>query len=77
MEIDENLLTLDEFINLPTTVSFNVVNIDRFQAYARDKPYIRLGTQLANLLVIAYTNQKNISTIACSTCLTTTTIKKF
>ncbi len=63
MEIDENILTLDEFIKLPTTVSFNVVNIDRFQAYARDKPYIRLGTQLANLLVIAYTNQNNISRI--------------
>ncbi len=60
MEIDENLLPLDEFVNLPTTVSFNVVNTDRFQAYIRDKPYIRLGTQLANLVVIAYTNKKNI-----------------
>ncbi len=57
---EEDLLPLDEFIKLPTTVSFSIVNIDRFQAYARDKPYIRIGTQLANLLAIAYTNKKNI-----------------
>lgn len=58
--IDENELPLDEFIKLPTTVDFQVINTGRFQEYIRDKPYIRVGTQLENSYAIAYTNEKYI-----------------
>lgn len=58
--IDENSLTLDEFIKLPTTVDFQILNTDRFIAYAKDKPYLRFGTQLANNYIVGYTNVKNL-----------------
>jgi subtilisin family serine protease len=57
---EDYLLPLDEFVKLPTTVSFNVVNTERFQIFLKDRPYIRLGTELANKLIIAYTNKDNI-----------------
>lgn len=58
--INENDLPLDEFIKLPTTVNFNVINTERFKAYVKDKPYLKLGTQLANELVVVYTNKDNL-----------------
>ncbi len=60
MEIDEDLLPLDEFVRLPTTVDFNVINTDRFKIYVQDKPFIRLGTELANEYIVAYTNKKHL-----------------
>ncbi|WMI80010.1 S8 family peptidase [Anaerotignum sp. MB30-C6] len=60
MNINENDLPLEEFVKLPTTVDFNVINTDRFKQFIADKPYIKLGTELANELVIAYTNKDNI-----------------
>lgn len=63
MEINENLLPLDEFVKLPTTVAFTVMYNERFQSYIRDKPYIKVGTQFANLLAVAYTNQAYINDI--------------
>ncbi|WP_352400766.1 S8 family peptidase [Anaerotignum sp.] len=59
-DINENDLSLDEFVKLPTTVDFNVINTERFKAFAKDRPYLKLGTQLANELVVVYTNQENI-----------------
>lgn len=56
-------LPLEEFIKLPTTVDFNVVNTDRFKQFAKDRPFLRLGTQFANELVIVYTNQDNLPTL--------------
>jgi len=58
--IDENDLPLDEFIKLPTTVDVHVINSDRFKLYVRNKPYLRLGTETANEVVIVYTNISNI-----------------
>ncbi len=63
MEIDENALPLDEFIKLPTTVAFNVINTDRFKLFVKDRPYIRLGTQLANEVVVAYINKEYINKV--------------
>lgn len=58
--IDENDLPLDEFIKLPTTVDVHVINSDRFKLYVRNKPYLRLGTETTNEVVIVYTNISNI-----------------
>jgi hypothetical protein len=32
---DEDALPLGEFVKLPTTVDFQVINTDRFQLYAK------------------------------------------
>ncbi|KXL53210.1 subtilase family protein [Anaerotignum neopropionicum] len=53
-------LTLDEFIKLPTTVDFAFVNTDRFKLFVKDKPYIKLGTEMANEMIVLYTNKDNI-----------------
>lgn len=57
---DEDRLPLEEYIRLPTTVDFQVINTARFQAYAADKPYLHFGTELANNYIIVYTNEKYI-----------------
>lgn len=44
--IDEGLLSLEEFIKLPTTVAFDTINTKRFQNFVKDNPYIKVGTQL-------------------------------
>ncbi len=58
--IDEDSLPLSEYVKLPTTVDFQVINTGRFLEYAKDKPYIHLGTELANHYLVAYTNEKYI-----------------
>ncbi len=63
MEIDENLLPLDEFIRLPTTVGFKITDIAKARSYLIDKPFIRIGTQFVNLFAIVYTNKNNINKI--------------
>ncbi len=57
---DEDRLPLEEYIKLSTTVDFQVINTARFREYARDKPYLHFGTELANNYVIVYTNEKYI-----------------
>lgn len=61
--IDENDLPLEEFVKLPTTIDFNVINTDRFKKFIQDKPYIKLGTEFANELIVAYTNENNLQKI--------------
>lgn len=56
--VDENALPLDEFVKLPTTVDFQTINSDRFKIYAKDKPYLHFGTELANNYIVGYTNEK-------------------
>lgn len=63
MEIDENALPLEEFIKLPSTIDFNVINTERFKLYVKDKPYIKLGTEFGNEYIVAYTNKDNIAKI--------------
>ena len=58
--MDEDLLPLEEYVKLPTTVDFQVINTRRFQDYAADKPYLHFGTELANNYIIVYTNEKYI-----------------
>lgn len=58
--IDEDGMPLDEFIKLPTTIDFQVINTERFIAYAKDKPYLHFGTQFANDYIVGYTNVKNL-----------------
>lgn len=57
---EEDLLPLSEYVKLPTTVDFQVINTKRFQEYAKDKPYLHFGTELANHYIIVYTNEKYI-----------------
>ena len=57
---DEDKLPLEEYVKLPTTVDFQVINTARFKEYAKDKPYLHFGTELANNYVIVYTNEKYI-----------------
>ncbi|NCC16362.1 MAG: peptidase [Clostridia bacterium] len=58
--MNEYDLPLDEFIKLPTTVDFTVVNTDRFKLFVKDKPYLKLGTEMSNEMIVVYTNQENI-----------------
>ena len=60
---DEDLLPLEDYVKLPTTVDFQVINTQRFKDYARDKPYLHFGTELANSYVIVYTNEKYIQSL--------------
>lgn len=60
----ENIdLPLSEFIKLPTTVDFNIINTDRFKLYVQDKPYLKLGTEMANELIIVYTHRDNLPSL--------------
>lgn len=56
-------LTLDEFINLPTTVDFHTIYNQSFINYIKDKPYIRVGTILHEAYVIAYTSEDRIEQV--------------
>lgn len=57
----ENIdLPLSEFVKLPTTVDFSIINTDRFKVYVKDKPFIKLGTEMANELIIVYTHKDNL-----------------
>lgn len=62
-EIDENTLPLAEFIKLPTTVDFGSLNTEGFQRYIKDKPYIKVGNEIATGVVIVYTNRDYIQKI--------------
>ncbi|MEA4966269.1 MAG: S8 family peptidase [Oscillospiraceae bacterium] len=58
--IDEDSLSLAEFVKLSTTVDFQVLNTDRLKAFVRDKPYLHFGTELANNYIVGYVNQNRI-----------------
>ena len=57
---EEDKLPLEEYVKLPGTVDFQVINTSRFREYARDKPYLHFGTELEGSYVIVYTNEKYI-----------------
>ncbi|HPR39594.1 MAG TPA: S8 family peptidase [Oscillospiraceae bacterium] len=63
IEIDENTLTLDEFVKLPTTVDFQALNTERFKDYVKVRPYLHPGTELANHYIVIYLNQKYIQSV--------------
>ena len=62
LNIDDELnLPLSEFVKLPTTVDFQVLNTERFKIFARSRPYIRLGTEFENRYIVGYINQAYVS----------------
>lgn len=60
---NEEELSLSEFVRLPDTVDFQVLNTLRFRTYAAQRPYLRIGTELANNYVVIYTNERYISEV--------------
>ena len=60
---EEDKLPLEEFVRLDTTVDFQAIASDRFLKYAAERPYIHLGTRLANDYIVAYTNEIYLSEI--------------
>ncbi|MEM1486207.1 S8 family peptidase [Oscillospiraceae bacterium PP1C4] len=61
--IPENTLSLDEFIKLPTTVAFGKYQSNKFKAFVKNNPYIKIGTEFPTGYVVSYTNKKNIPRI--------------
>lgn len=59
-DINEDLLSLEEFVKLPTTVSFNVFNTDRFKLFVQQRPYLHIGTELASGYIVVYTHIDNL-----------------
>lgn len=55
--------SLEEFVRLPTSVDFQVIDSDSFRSYAAQRPYIYPGTTLANGYTVVYTDEKYISEI--------------
>ncbi len=60
---EEDKLSLEEFVKLETTVDFQAIASDRFLRYAAARPFIHLGTRLANDYIVAYTNEIYIPSI--------------
>ena len=60
MTDEEDLLPLDEFVKLPTTVDFQALATPTFLEYVQQRPYLHLGTRLANDYIVVYTNERNI-----------------
>lgn len=61
--LDETEMSLAEFVSLPTTVSFHVLNTTRFRNYVKERPYIKVGPELKSGYVPAYTSIANIQKV--------------
>lgn len=57
---DEPIMTLEEFVQLPTTVTFNIIITDRFRRFAEQSPELYLGTELETGYMPVYTHRDNI-----------------
>lgn len=57
---EEPRMTLAEFVQLPTTVAFNMINTERFRRFAEQSPDVYLGTELETGYVPVYTNRDNV-----------------
>ena len=62
-DVNEEELPLSEFLKLPTTVDFETINSDRFKLFAKEHPYLRVGTELASGYVVVYTNKNNLQKV--------------
>ena len=58
--MNEDDLPLSEYVKLPGTVDFQVLNTDRFRAFAAQRKYLHVGTELANNYVVVYTDKKYV-----------------
>ena len=62
LNIDDELnLPLSEFVKLPTTVDFQFLNTERFKIFAKNHPYIRLGTEFEDGYIVGYINQAYVT----------------
>lgn len=60
---DVSTMSIEEFVQLPTTVDFGSYNTENFKRYIKDKPYIKVGKELASGLMVAYTDRDKIQSI--------------
>ena len=58
VNLNEDDLPLEEFVKLPTTVDFQAIVNPKFVDYVKTRPYLHLGTELANRYIVVYVNQK-------------------
>jgi len=56
-------LSLNEFLRRPDVVDFNVFFTPAMEAYVAQRPFIKLGTLLANETAILYTTEEHIDDI--------------
>ncbi|MDR3207402.1 MAG: S8 family peptidase [Oscillospiraceae bacterium] len=56
-------MSLEDFVNLPTTTDFYTFYTQPFEAYLATHPDIRVGTVLANRVVIAYAPEGQMESI--------------
>ncbi len=61
--VAEEELSLEEFVKLPTTLTFNAINTIRFRRFVEENPYIRVGTELGTGYVPFYINENNVERI--------------
>lgn len=59
VNVEEGNLSLEEFVKLPTTISYNAINSMRFQDFIRKTPYIKVGTELGTGYVPVYIHKDN------------------
>ena len=60
MDMQPKDMALAEFIKLPTTVSFQVQDSDRFRNFVEENPYIRIGAVLSGGYAIAYVQEDKL-----------------
>lgn len=59
-DAEERAMSLEEFVNLPTTVAFDAILTKQLQRFVTENPFIKIGTQLGTGYVPVYTNIRNI-----------------
>ena len=60
---NEDQLSLEEFVKLPTTADFQLVMTDQLAEKVAAIPYIHIGTRFANGYTVLYANEKYIPQI--------------
>ena len=59
VNVEEGALSLEEFVRLPTTVTYNAINSHSLQTFIRANPFIKTGTQLGTGYVPVYIHYAN------------------
>lgn len=58
--VEEGLLSLEEFVRLPTTLTIDSIRTERLERLAEEHPEIKLGRTLGTGFVPVYINEKNL-----------------
>lgn len=61
--MNEDEMSLADFVKLPSTVAFTLASTDPFLRYVKGTNQIKTGITLESGMVVAYANQNNIATI--------------